>query len=782
MPEDQADSAQAAYRADARVASASLDKVRTAESGADDPSYGDQWALPRIGWEDVHGVVAPAGQSTLAVLDTGVDASAPDLAGRVVGGWSYDGSDPALDPNGHGTHMATIAAGGADDGTGIAGVAYAGVNVMPVRVLDADGTGQDSDIIEGLVYAVDHGANVVLMAFSNPGQSAALQAAIDYAWSNGVVVVAAAGNDGSTTPTYPAGLAQVVGAGATDESDAVWGGSNQSDAVFIAAPGVSIAASDSAGVTSVTGTSASAAVVAGAAALLRRTTPRRRMPTIVGRLARNTDATTGGVSGNGRVNLARAIGDTSTDGVTPAGAPGGGPVVGPYVLAATDGDGAMTVAPLAVLGGATTQTLTFDFWQDSTNTFNSGSAAVLTVPAGWTAPQITTPGSAGYTTVVEGSGNGTNSCNPGTVTIGGSGPWTITIPMTCGQDDHLTITYGSGGTVTAPATVQLYTFTTQSRDGATGLTNISTSPTVRTLAVDTFADAALTTPQTVFGSGATVYLRVRGLPASQSDFSVAWIKSGVDCTNTGGTGRPDTTSGGQLPSGGGGYLQYPPGASGDNWNLLSLYETQTCPALSGSNLGTWSLELTHSSIGTVTLPAFTNVDTTAPTVSSINRAGTDPTNAASVSWTVTFSETVTGVDAGDFSLATTGVSGASITSVTGTGPYTATVNTGTGNGTIGLNLVDNDTIADTAGNLLGAPARATATSPGWSTRSTRRSPLHRRSRPAARRRHRATTTRNSSVRPRPARRCASTPTPRAPLRRRSREAPRTSRRRVSPRP
>ena len=92
---------------------------------------------------------------------------------------------------------------------------------MPVRVLGADGTGQDADIISGLVYAVDHGANVVLMAFSNPGESAALQAAVDYAWSNGVVVVAAAGNDGGTTATYPAGLSKVVGVGATRQGDAV---------------------------------------------------------------------------------------------------------------------------------------------------------------------------------------------------------------------------------------------------------------------------------------------------------------------------------------------------------------------------------------------------------------------------------------------------------------------------------------------------------------------------------------------------------------------------------
>ena len=274
------------------------------------------------------------------MLDTGVDANAPDLAGRVVGGWSFDGSNPASDPNGHGTHEATIAAGGADDGTGIAGVAFAGVTVMPVRVLGDDGTGQDSDIIEGLMYAVDNGAGVVLMAFSNPGQSAALQAAIDYAWQHGVVVVAAAGNDGSSAPMYPAGLAQVVGVGATAQGDTVASFSNQSGAVFITAPGVGIAASDASGTTSVTGTSAASAILAGSAALLRANDPSAGPATIVGRLARNTDPATGGASGNGRVNLARAIGDTSTAGVTPAGvSSGGGPVVGPftepYVAAAT---------------------------------------------------------------------------------------------------------------------------------------------------------------------------------------------------------------------------------------------------------------------------------------------------------------------------------------------------------------------------------------------------------------------------------------------------------------
>src|SRR3990172_8182174 len=211
-----------AFAADPAVVSVDLDLPRAAEAVPNDPGYADQWALPLIGWEDIYGVVAPLGSSTIAVLDTGVDAGTPDLAGRVAGGWSFDGTDPTTDANGHGTHVATIAAANDNDGTGIAGVAYSGVTIMPVRVLGDDGTGNDSDIITGLVWAVENGADVAVMAFSNPGESAALQFAVDYAWANGVVLVAAAGNDGGSAPTYPAGLAKVVGVGATDQADEVW--------------------------------------------------------------------------------------------------------------------------------------------------------------------------------------------------------------------------------------------------------------------------------------------------------------------------------------------------------------------------------------------------------------------------------------------------------------------------------------------------------------------------------------------------------------------------------
>ena len=165
------------------------------------------------------------------------------------------------------------------------------------------------------MYAADHGADVILMSFSNPGRSAALQAAVDYAWSKGAVLVAATGNDGSTAATYPAGLAKVVGVSATTQDDTLWSGSNSGADTFLAAPGVDIAT----GSGSITGTSASAAIVAGAAALVRPTTP----PPPTASWSADWPATPTGrhvrETGNGRVNLARALGDSSTDAVVPAG-------------------------------------------------------------------------------------------------------------------------------------------------------------------------------------------------------------------------------------------------------------------------------------------------------------------------------------------------------------------------------------------------------------------------------------------------------------------------------
>src|SRR4029078_9813768 len=185
-----------------------------------DTSYAFQWSLPKIGWDQAYGSVTPASSAVVAVLDTGVDASHPDLSANVVTGTSFiDGSAWNDDPNGHGTAMAGIVAAATGNGRGIAGVGYSGVRVMPITVLGADGLGRDSDIIEGLVWAADHGADVALMAFSAYGYSSAVQAAVDYAWSKGVVRVDATGNDGSSSAAFPAGYRGVVGVSNTDQSD-----------------------------------------------------------------------------------------------------------------------------------------------------------------------------------------------------------------------------------------------------------------------------------------------------------------------------------------------------------------------------------------------------------------------------------------------------------------------------------------------------------------------------------------------------------------------------------
>jgi subtilisin family serine protease len=339
VPAAQADAVLAKYAADANVKRAERSRQRQTDRAPVDPLYGSQWGLPKIGWDQVFASGrSPAGSATVAVLDTGIDASHPDLAGQVVAGTSIlDGSSGMTDPNGHGTWVAGIIAARSDNNEGIAGVGFAGVRVMPVTVLDSSGLGQDGDVIAGIVWAADQGAAVIVMAFSNPGFSQSLQDAIDYAWSKGAVLVAAAGNDAAGAATFPAGDRGVIGAAATDESDQRAAFSNTGQAVFLAAPGVNIQSAAPAGYAAGSGTSASAAFIAGAAALLKATDGGLTNGVIVGRLARTADpAGTTPETGNGRLNLDRALADSSTESIQPAGADpvgAGGPFVGPYSAA-----------------------------------------------------------------------------------------------------------------------------------------------------------------------------------------------------------------------------------------------------------------------------------------------------------------------------------------------------------------------------------------------------------------------------------------------------------------
>lgn len=306
------------------VVTADPDRTRAATGTFDDGDHDARWALRRI---DAH-AVDPSGAATIAVLDTGVDAAESSLFGRVLVGWSALGrSGDAADLNGHGTALAAIAS--ANSG---AGVAAEDVFILPIQVLDAAGVGHDSDIVRGIVRAVDRGADVILMGFAGEGYSGALQAAIDYAWAEGTVLVAPVGDERRAAPLFPAASPRVIGVGATTGIDAPWDGSNRGPAVLLAAPGLEV---PTFGGRTLTGTAAAAALVAGGAAVLAASDGRASNATIVGRLARSAEPVAPRVDvGNGRIDLGRALADRSTDGIVPSGVLDG--VGGPFVTTFTE--------------------------------------------------------------------------------------------------------------------------------------------------------------------------------------------------------------------------------------------------------------------------------------------------------------------------------------------------------------------------------------------------------------------------------------------------------------
>ncbi len=218
--------------------------VGTAQAAtvSNDTLRSSQWALTRLQAEQVWGQ-QPGRGTIVAVVDSGVDASHPDLKGDVIPGADFvsgTGGNGFDDEHGHGTHVAGIIAATANNGIGVAGLAQ-GVKVMAVRVLDSTGSGWDSTIAQGIIYATDHGASVINLSLGGPGSDVSASA-ISYALAHGVVVVAAAGNErASGDPvTYPAAYPGVLGVAASDSSDATASFSNTGAYVDVTAPGVRV--------------------------------------------------------------------------------------------------------------------------------------------------------------------------------------------------------------------------------------------------------------------------------------------------------------------------------------------------------------------------------------------------------------------------------------------------------------------------------------------------------------------------------------------------------------
>lgn len=263
-----------------------------------DPRFGEQWALPMIhapeGW--TYSVGSP--DTIVAVLDTGVQTSHPDLSGNIfvnpndkagdgidndgngriddVTGWnSYDQTNNVQDDNGHGTQMAGIIAAAANK-VGIAGLAFSS-RVLPVKVLNSQGVGTSSTIIDGINYAVRNRASVINISVTSVMDDAAVKGAMEFASTFNVTTVAPMGNDSARLTRYPAAWSRdlpVVAVGATNSSDARPQYSNWGDWITVTAPGEQILTTTvGSGYATISGTSAAAAYVSGLAAMIKAIKP-----------------------------------------------------------------------------------------------------------------------------------------------------------------------------------------------------------------------------------------------------------------------------------------------------------------------------------------------------------------------------------------------------------------------------------------------------------------------------------------------------------------------------
>jgi subtilisin family serine protease len=274
-----------------------------------DPNYSSEWYLRTISAPAAWSVTTGSSDVIIAVIDTGVDSSHPDLSSKIVPGWNFfDNNSNTSDVYGHGTAVAGAAAASSNNGVGVASVAW-GCLIIPVRVSDTHGNASASAIANGLRWAADNGARVANISYNVTGNATVTSAAKYFQQAGGVVTVSA-GNDAAFISSQD--NKYVLTVSATDNLDNLAYYSNTGNNIDLSAPGSVIYTTYSGGGYGyASGTSFSAPIVAGVAALVMSANP-SLSPTKVQDILKDSADDKGAPGwdpsyGSGRVNAANAV-------------------------------------------------------------------------------------------------------------------------------------------------------------------------------------------------------------------------------------------------------------------------------------------------------------------------------------------------------------------------------------------------------------------------------------------------------------------------------------------
>jgi subtilisin family serine protease len=225
---------------DPRVVSIQSDATVSVAVEPNDAMWNRQWGQRKVRAPIAWGMSTGDRSVIIAIVDTGVDADQPDLAGRVMRGHDFHNNDSrANDDNGHGTAVAGVAAAAGNNRVGIAGMCWK-CRILPVKVLNANGSGSHSNIAAGIIWAVGQGADVINLSLASMRHTEVLADAVAYARRKGAVVVAAAGNEGSKRKFYPAALPGVISVAASNSADRLYSWSNDGSWIKLAAPGCAL--------------------------------------------------------------------------------------------------------------------------------------------------------------------------------------------------------------------------------------------------------------------------------------------------------------------------------------------------------------------------------------------------------------------------------------------------------------------------------------------------------------------------------------------------------------